>query len=470
APHALELDEAEQLTLTQRWSWGYNSQPPLYTWLQIPFFSLFGPSVFALSLLKNILLFFCYFFTFLAARQLTRNHFLALAAAVSVLFFPEIAWQSQIDRTHSILAILLASATLCVFLRIPSRRTLVNYVLLGLCAGLALIAKYNVIFFLAGLPLAALTVREYRPVILNPRILASLALMLAIFLPNGIWMLHHPDLALMTSSKFHISSGGHTINFTGLAKVALAAAVTLGPLLLVHAAVFLRKNTITPLKNLPPSFHLLWRAALLILAAICIAVLVSGTTSVRERWLQPLLGFAPVLSLLYFQNALTPHRFRQILAAGVVVMLAILLFFPARLVFADALKMPQRLNLPADTLAPQIDKSLVGIPVVITDTWLTSGNLRLNLPGERMYVSPEFTTLLAPDAPRVGIVWDATTKDAPPKLLADYLQSAGIDLSSAPPQFFSAPCRYSKTKVQRLAVVVLDKARRGWPTSAIPAQ
>src|ERR1700749_157064 len=62
---SLDLDESEQLVLTQKLSWGYGSQPPLYTWIQFGFFRMFGISVFGLSFLKNILLFCTYLFTYL---------------------------------------------------------------------------------------------------------------------------------------------------------------------------------------------------------------------------------------------------------------------------------------------------------------------------------------------------------------------------------------------------------------------
>src|SRR5690242_18624842 len=51
--HNLQLDEAEQLILTQDWRWGYGAQPPLYNWLQKALFSAIGVNVFALSFLKN---------------------------------------------------------------------------------------------------------------------------------------------------------------------------------------------------------------------------------------------------------------------------------------------------------------------------------------------------------------------------------------------------------------------------------
>src|SRR2546425_11911640 len=50
------IDEADQLVLGQKWSWGYGPQPPLYTWLLMLFIKFFGPSVFSLTLLREALL------------------------------------------------------------------------------------------------------------------------------------------------------------------------------------------------------------------------------------------------------------------------------------------------------------------------------------------------------------------------------------------------------------------------------
>lgn len=65
ASGSVELDEAEQLIWTQHLRLGYGPQPPLYTWVQWAFFEVFGVSVFALALLKNLLLLGTYSFTFL---------------------------------------------------------------------------------------------------------------------------------------------------------------------------------------------------------------------------------------------------------------------------------------------------------------------------------------------------------------------------------------------------------------------
>src|SRR5262249_38688341 len=94
-PSALALDEAEQLVLTQRLAWGYGHQGPLYTWLLALVFGLVGVSPLALALVKNGLLLAAYVLVYRSARLVTGSHDHAAIAAVSLLFVPQIAWESQ---------------------------------------------------------------------------------------------------------------------------------------------------------------------------------------------------------------------------------------------------------------------------------------------------------------------------------------------------------------------------------------
>src|SRR5690606_3921831 len=102
---------AEQALVSQRLRLGYGTQPPLYSWLQWILFQVFGLNLFALSALKNLLLFSTYASLFFLARPLIGNG-PAMAASASLLLFPQIAWESQRDLTHSVLLTALACATL----------------------------------------------------------------------------------------------------------------------------------------------------------------------------------------------------------------------------------------------------------------------------------------------------------------------------------------------------------------------
>jgi len=463
SPGALELDEAEQLVWTQKWSWGYASQPPLYSWLQILFFNVFGLSVLSLALLKNLLLSGVYIFTHLNARLITRNPLASLAAPALVLFFPEISWQSQIDRTHSVLALFLVCATLFCLLKLTADRRFGWFAGFGLCAGLLLISKYNAAVFLAGLLAAAMTLPEYRRALLDTRMLAAGAVLLAVFLPNAIWMLRHPEQAMLTSSKLHVESGSAFINFSGLGRTLFALVVASLPMLLLHALVFRRIDWVARLANMTPPVRLLWRTGLFVLGLLIAGVLVFHVTEIRERWLHPLLLILlPVISIALFEDLLDAKRLKWILVLAAAVMVAVTAGVVTRVVLAGPWKLSQRLNFPIATLAPVMAGPLQDVPVVITETALFGGDLRLNLPG-RTYVPPEMAALLAPDAKRFALVWDASRRDLPGDRTVEFLREAGADFAKAEIGYFAAPHRFQSEKQMRLGLAVLEKEKNGWP-------
>jgi hypothetical protein len=197
-----ELDEAEQVLLTQHLAWGYGSQPPLYTWLQSAFFHLFGLSILPLALLKNALLFSLYIFTFLTTREMTGEDRPAAAAMVSLLFIPQIAWESQRDLTHSVLGTAMMAATLYGISRVCRRGKTLDYFLFGLFAGLGVLGKYNVAVALVALFLAWLSLPEFRPRFFQSRILLSLAVFLLITGGHLCWALTHVDDTLRQAGTF----------------------------------------------------------------------------------------------------------------------------------------------------------------------------------------------------------------------------------------------------------------------------
>ena len=68
AVSSLPLDDAEMVVITQALQVGYGSQPPLYNWLQIAFFAVFGFGAPAIVILHFILLWAVYVLVFLSAR------------------------------------------------------------------------------------------------------------------------------------------------------------------------------------------------------------------------------------------------------------------------------------------------------------------------------------------------------------------------------------------------------------------
>ncbi len=464
-----DLDEADQLVLTQKAAWGYGSQPPLYTWLQISFFNLFGLSIFSLSLLKNLLLACTYGLTYLNAKLLTRSTICGVAAACSLLFIPQVAWESQRDLTHSVLSATLAAATLFCFLRTHESRRIAWYVGLGLVVGLGCLSKYNYVFWPLGLVIAGVSVPELRANFLNRRMLLAAAVCILVFLPNGLWMLNHRDLALLSASKLEIQSAGgwFAVVGLGLRNLCMAVVAFLGPLLLVYCAVFFRASARSKVEipsagtGLPSSREVLdvyeqfLRRTLFAVTALLLVLVVGfRMTGLKERWLQPILISAPVLAVAIVRNRMDTVHLKRLLAVSALVMVAVTVVMPGRILLAEKLKRHEPLTYPYRVLAEQMASVVPESSLVVTDTRLLAGNLRLNLP-HRLVVNTELTDFFADHQQHWFVAWDTRRGEEPPRPLREWLQTHMPDgsLPSAPSHYFTATYQYHHQGQMRLALM-----------------
>jgi 4-amino-4-deoxy-L-arabinose transferase-like glycosyltransferase len=157
-----------------------------------------------------------FLFTYLNARFITRNHAAGAAAALALFFAPQLAWESQRDLSHTVLASALAAATLFCLFHLLARPRILKYVLFGLCCGLGFLSKYNFSLWILGLLIAACSMREFRPVLRNPRILVSVLVCVLIVLPNALWIANHPDKAFRTMTKLALNEDAPWLTTTYL--------------------------------------------------------------------------------------------------------------------------------------------------------------------------------------------------------------------------------------------------------------
>lgn len=455
---SLELDEAEQLVLGQTLSWGYGSKPPLYSWLQFGFFRLFGESVLALSLLKNLLLFGTYLFTFLAAQRATSRADTAMVGALSLLLIPQIAWESQRDLTHSVLATTLAALTLYLFLRLGQERRTALYMAFGVTVGLGLLAKFNFALLPLVLVLAGLTLPGARPALVDRRCLLSLAAMLAVASGYGWWFLANSDAVLAQSGTLRVKT---TLPYwrsvlTGNASLVQAALAFGGTALLLIAAVFWRpgKDQPTEEDRHREQRRLLGRALLLTLLLLEVGVIVFRVTHFKDRWLQPLLFYAPVW--LALTVAARPGRgaMRIFLGLCLTVCLTVLLLLPARPLLAASRNAFDAYNIPYDRFAGELRRAGFDQGLIVAENGLVGGNLRLHLPG---------STVVAVGLPQPGrlpaghclIAWDATETPEPPSKLLETARALQLPVDPGRSEILAAPYHFAgePPRMARLGII-----------------
>jgi 4-amino-4-deoxy-L-arabinose transferase-like glycosyltransferase len=457
---SLDYDEAEQALLGQWLLAGYTEQPPLYSWLQYLFFSLFGKNVFAVSLLKNGFLLLTYISVFFAAREILHDYRQAVLATVSLLLIPQIGWESQRDMTHTTLVVFAAAATLWQVLRLIKNQSLVNYCLLGLLLGTGVLAKANFALFVTILFLTLASFSEGRRVVFSKKILVSLVITAAISGSYLLWMVENQDIVFSATHKFKREVENYLLK--GTVSLFTNSFLFLTPLwficLLIFPAGFYKK------RNGVSDFHrqFIGRYLLFLFLTLLVVVILGKVTYVKDRWLQPLLFAAPI----YFfsrlaPSAISPERFKLFLRTTAVAALAVYLVFTVRVVGASFIHSFCRVNYPFTAMAEDMRRLGFANGLIISDDRFVAGNLHLQFPGSTALI-PEyrFETLVEPGRfSHAAIVWKAAESVGLPTGLATFVEKTyNIRAGDYPISYLEHPYLFARTESVTLALLLIPLA------------
>ena len=454
----LQLDEAEQLVVTQEWRLGYGSQPPLYSWIQNALFHLLGMNVFALSFLKNVVLWTGYAFTYLAACEVLNGKRLAALATAGLLFFPQIAWESQRDQSHLVLATTCAAATLFVFARLVKAPKANLYALFGIVAALGFLSKYNYAVLPVALVCGALMTAPLRQVVLNRGMVIAAAVFFVVAGPHIVWMLEHKAAVGSQSYKFMASELiVPNSRLTGALQLLKATIAIAGIPILAFSPIFIRKwrraaSDAQPSAN-APILSLLWRTLAAGLALTLIAVVAFGVTYIRDRWLQPLFFALPILLVGALHAQFKETDIKRLFQLAIAVAIMALAAINFTVFGANVLNRPHNLNIPYAALAEKLREAGFDRGTIIANGFSLGGNLKNQFRTSRVIV-PEMNEKTPPQRPML-MIWSART-DAEP---ADFLQyasaQAGVPRNEFHPQFLEIPCHNGRRISEKFGFVLL---------------
>lgn len=381
----VELDEAEQLLWTQDLRWGYGPQPPLYTWLQWVFFQVFGASIFALALMKNLLLLGTYSCTWLAARRLVAPPLAALSAA-SLLLLMQIVWESQRDLTHSVLVTTSAAATLALVVELWRRPCSGLYLLLGVAVACGLLAKYSYALFIVAFGGALLWTPGTRRVLLDRRLLLSIAVVLLLVAPHALWVADHLGEAVNSTagklSADQTRGAGQIVR--GLLSLAGIWPSFLAPLWVVLALLFGRGLSAYRDGRDPVMAGLFARYLAMLLALLTATVVIGGASHFNDRWLQPLLFFAPLMFFVGWPGLIRHPRLHWLAWAAAAMALLTLTLLSLRPWYDGRRGHVGDLNLPVQGIAQAVRAAGIEPTTIVSGNKHLAGSLRLGFPSARI--------------------------------------------------------------------------------------
>ena len=456
-----ELDEAEQLLLSQSFAIGYTDQPPLYTWLLIGVEAIFGVDILSLAILKNLLLFITHLCLFLAARIVLNDAYLAALTALSLWLVPQIAWESHRDLTHSVLVTSLSSGFFYVMVTLLHSGQMRQYLLLGCLLGLGALSKHSFLFFAAALFGAVLSQRAGRDRLLDRRMLLAGVLAGGVALPYFLWLFEHFDPGTSpTTRKLALHSGMQWVTAigTGLGQLVWASVRFLSPLWLICVLAFppLVSRRFSATTSCQRYRRTLERFFLLVFIILAAAVILFGVTHFKDRWMQPFLFLVPLYVFVRLQDigGIVPSRlylFACLLALfGLVFLVAPL----AQAWVAPWFGLYSRLHAPFEAVASQLREAGFSQGTIVAETTFIGGNLRLAFPTSRV-LTPEILAGLRVHPQPTGqclVVWDGDDRRPFPPPLRRFLEETlhAWPLSDQAPHSIETQFQHSHQQLFRI--------------------
>lgn len=211
SPLNLNFDEAQYWFWSTTPDWGYFSKPPFVAWAISLFSFLLGSDAeWAVRLPSAIAYGAAAFAIYKTSLKLFNDEKIALWSAGSFLIMPGVVFSSILISTDPFLLMFWAFA-LYFFTGALQNNSWQNWIMMGICIGLGLLAKYSMVVFIFCMMLFLIW---RRPKISVLKCFCSLLTAFIIYAPNLIWnykngfvsYLHTKDNAnlALQSSFFHI--------------------------------------------------------------------------------------------------------------------------------------------------------------------------------------------------------------------------------------------------------------------------
>jgi len=312
---SLFSDEAQYWFWAQAPDWGYYSKPPMIAWLIWLTTHAFGSEAeWALKVVPLLL----YPLTTMGVYALGRRLFEAEVgrdAALLFLLMPALSLSAVLVTTDVPLLLFWTGALWFLWAALNGNAWR-DWLLLGLCAGLGLMSKYNMAFFAFAVLAFALMHRQEHRLLLNPRLYVAGALALLVFLPNLLWNRAHQFITFQHHAQI-AELGGPLIHPKAFFEFLAAQFGVFGPvsfalLLLALAQTPMWRKTGRQTRFLlafcgSPLLLILglallshaeanWGAPLYIAAAVLVAAHCRG----QRRWLQAALAVNLLLGALLY--------------------------------------------------------------------------------------------------------------------------------------------------------------------------
>ena len=287
--YGFHRDELQFLSDARHLDWGFVAYPPLTPFVERISLEFFGLSLVGLRLFSVIAQALAIVITGLMARELGGGRLAQVTAALAVALSPLPLFEGT-EFQYTTFAYLWWVLIAYFVIRLLKTENSRWWMAIGATVGVALLTKYDIAFFVAGI-LGGLLLTNARRFFVSGWFWGGVALAIAIFLPNVVWQARHGFISLHFLTYIHTRDVGEgRANGFVPGQFGLCTNLFAAPLWIAGLVCFLRDSRYRLLAwmyIIPLALFVMGKGRAYYLAAAYPMLMAMGAV-VGERWVASL--------------------------------------------------------------------------------------------------------------------------------------------------------------------------------------
>jgi len=351
--YTLPLDAMEGTTWGRQLAWGYDKDPFLNAWLTELGVHVGGKSGWLVYFLGQLSVVICFW----AIWKLGKKILSPVHALIAVFLLEAISSYNidSIDFDDNVLELSLWALLMLFFYSAVKHQKIKDWFLVGVFAGLALMAKYYVLILFLPMFIYLLINAENRISFKKPGLYLAIVVCLAIIAPHVIWLFKHNFLTIQYTfmrAATRVTWLGHFVYPLQFLIPLLEACV---PPLILFGVLYLgsKKGEVLSARR-AISADQWWFLSLMAFGPLVLTLLLSliSGAALHAGWGLPLLSLWGVVLLAWTQPVVTPKRFYRFVTVLFVLLIVAWSTYTVATVKPDT----SSGNYPGQVMATRIEK------------------------------------------------------------------------------------------------------------------
>lgn len=382
----MELEDAEQAYYSQWLRWGYDDQPPLYTWLQYAVNQVFGVHKISFSMLRGAIFAGVLLALSNFAEKMFPNQKKSEITVLLLVLLPVFIDFTFRRLSHTSLLCLSILVSVILVQKLLKEKTWANYALLGLVVSIGMLSKYNYILFLGALVCLVFFDASIRKIVFDRKFLLTVFLILLFLFPHFYWLFEHEAYVMELRESIALKTENTLDTKLFVLGPLYSLALTLMKFMALIFAIFILALVFRKVKFQKSKLDWFAKLALSQILILALFFVFMNVQKVEERWLLPLLLSFIILLLrsIEFKSVRKWNYYLYIAFISVIIIQTL------RTPVEKVLNIPSSVHFGFEPLSDRLNSDFENQPWLLPDVTY-GGNIRILNPTKEIFSRDDFS-------------------------------------------------------------------------------